>query len=98
MESQEFKKNPSQRRTIVIDSQIESVLRNLQGELIRTEERSYSLSRLVNMVLMTGFISSKYMSFDEWSKVRSYSKRKVIEAEFSLDEYLKHLSDVGKWV
>jgi hypothetical protein len=98
MESQTFKKIPSKRRTLVIDTQIESILRNLQGELIRTEKKNYSLSRLVNIVLMTGFIGSKYMSLDEWSKIRNYRASRVIKVEFSLDEYLNHLSDIGKWV
>lgn len=93
------KQSPSKRLTIIIDSDMEEKLRELQGNLIISERRNFSLSKIVNMVLVTGLMASDKLSSHEWAIIRSivYGKKVIID-EMPTKEYVINLAVMGEWV
>lgn len=76
----------SQRHTIVIDSEIESILKELQTYLIEAQGKSCSLSHTVNLLLLGGIIASDKLTPDDWSILRFYHKRKKIRLDQTLQQ------------
>ena len=99
MTSQLYKKYFPSRRTLVLDGQIEAKLRELQGQLITTEGKNFSLSKIVNLLLLGGIFASEKLSSNEWFAIKAfYDGRKIDLDEMPLQEYILNLSTVGRWV
>lgn len=97
--SSETPKKPANRLTIVIDDTMEEKLRDLQGNLISSERKNFSLSKIVNMVLVAGFMASNKLNSAEWTTIRSivYGK-KVIISELPTKEYVVNLAAMAELV
>lgn len=88
--SNEFKPT---RHTIVIDSEIESVIKELQAHIIETRGKSCSLSFTVNLLLLGGIIASEKLTHNDWSVLRSYQKhRKIHINQIPLENWFTNLS------
>ena len=74
------------RHTIVIDSEIESILKELQAHLIETQGKSCSLSHTINLLLLGGIIASDKLTPDDWSILRLYHKHKKIRLDQTLQQ------------
>lgn len=86
------KKQTWKRLTIVIDEQVESKLREIQGHLICSENQNYSLSKVANMVLLAGLVASDRLSTFEWNMVKSIPKGKKLQIDESIPrEYAANL-------
>ena len=83
----------SQRHTIVIDSDIESILKELQAHIIETQGKSCSLSSIVNLLVLGGIIASEKLTIDDWYILRAYQRRKKFCLnQASLQNWLTNLS------
>lgn len=93
------RKSPSKRLTIVIDEIMEEKLRELQGSLITSERRNFSLSKIVYMVLVSGLMASDRLTAQEWMTVRSivHGKRAVID-QIPSREYVVNISAMAELV
>ena len=60
------------RKTISIDSDIEQLLRDIQSKFIRADTKSWSLSKIVNLVLISAIINSNDLTINDWNKIRTY--------------------------
>lgn len=99
MESQTYTKYLPSRRTIVLDGQIEAKLRELQGQLIASEGKNYSLSKILNLLLLGGIFATSKLDSDEWRIIQEFAKgNKISLRGITLDSYGNHLSNVGMWV
>jgi len=74
------------RKTISIDDELEETLRDIQSRFIKVDSKSWSLSRIVNLVLMSAIINSNDLTINDWNKLRSYIKGR----ELSLADTNKH--------
>lgn len=92
------RKIPPSRLTIVIDGDMQEKLRELQGNLITSERKNFSLSKIVNMVLVAGLMASDKLDSTEWTMIRSivYGK-KVIMEELPTKEYVINLAAMAEY-
>lgn len=92
-------KIPPNRLTIVIDGDVQEKLMELQGNLITSERKNFSFSKIVNMVLVAGLMASDKLSSSEWALIRSivYGKKVVIE-ELPTKEYVVNLAAMAQLV
>ena len=60
------------RKTISIDKEIEAHLRDIQSTFIKVDTKSWSMSKIINMVLLSGMINSNQLSINDWNQLRSY--------------------------
>ena len=74
-------------------------LMELQGNLISSERKNFSFSKIVNMVLVAGLMGSAKLSSSEWTMIRSivYGKKIVIE-ELPTKEYVVNLAAMAEYV
>lgn len=63
------------RKTISIDDGVEATLRDIQSKFIKADSRSWSLSKIVNLVLLCAMVKSKDLSISDWNQIRSYIRR-----------------------
>lgn len=91
--SNQISNKTTNRLTLVIDDVMEDKLRELQGNLITSERKNFSLSKIVNMVLVAGLMASDKLSSSEWTTIRSlvYGK-KVIISELPTKEYVVNVA------
>ena len=83
------------RHTIVIDSEIESILKELQAHLIETQGKSCSLSHTINLLLLGGIIASDKLTPDDWSILKLYHRRKKIHLNLiSQQNWHTNLSEI----
>jgi len=92
-------KTSPNRLTIVIDGDVQEKLMELQGNLITSERKNFSFSKIVNMVLVAGLMGSDKLSSAEWTLIRSivYGKKIVIE-ELPTKEYVVNLAAMAQLV
>ena len=67
------------RKTISIDNDVDSMLRDIQSKFIKADQRSWSLSRIVNLVLASAIINSNDLTINDWRRLREYAKGTKIE-------------------
>lgn len=80
------------RKTISIDGEIEVMLRELQSNFIRSDSKSWSLSRIVNLVLLSGLVGSNELSVDNWQLIKSYlDGKKMHLQDREIGNYVSHL-------
>lgn len=80
------------RKTISIDKNVESILREIQGRFIRSSSKSYSLSRIVNIALVSGILHSKDLSINEWNEIRSYARgRQVDLTDIDAEKFVENI-------
>ena len=92
-------KTKARRLTIVIDEEIESKLREIQGQLISADRASFSLSRTVNMVVLAGLMAADKLTAREWNIIKStLGGKKMNLEEIKTREYLANLTALGQWV
>ena len=60
------------RKTISIDDIVEEALREIQSKFIKADSKSWSLSKVVNLVLMSAMINSNDLTINEWNRLRKY--------------------------
>ena len=94
-----LEKTTPNRLTIVIDGDVQGKLMELQGNLITSERKNFSFSKIVNMVLVAGLMASDKLSSGEWALIRSivYGKKVVIE-ELPTKEYVVNLAAMAQLV
>jgi len=81
------------RKTIVLDADLESKLRDLQANMISADGSSYSLSKIINMILYSGFLTSEKLDVDEWNKIYQFVRgRKIGFDSLNTEQYLKFLT------
>lgn len=92
-------KTSARRLTIVIDGELESKLREIQGQLISADRASFSLSRTVNMIILAGLMSADKLTAREWNIIKStLGGKKLNLEEIKTREYLANLTALGQWV
>jgi len=85
MASRLFGRLRLKRVTIVIDEKTEKKLREIQGNIIASERKSYSFSKTVNTILLAGISQMPKITSNEWSQIRSFIDKKQFEFD-PLDE------------
>ena len=80
------------RRTITIDPDLEKKLRDIQGQLIVASNKNWSLSAILNVVVLAGIVGSSSLDKDEWKAVKSFLKGdKPNLRRFAISGYVKNL-------
>ena len=82
------------RRTITIDPDLEKRLRDIQGQLIMASNKNWSLSAILNVVVLAGIIGgSSSLNKDEWKVIKSFLKgEKLNLSRFTISGYVKNLT------
>ena len=80
------------RRTITIDPDLEKKLRDIQGQMIVASNKNWSLSAILNVVVLAGIVGSSSLDKDEWKVVKSFLKGdKPNLRRFAISGYVKNL-------
>jgi hypothetical protein len=83
------------RLTIVIDSEVESKLRELHGQIISSESKNFSFSKIVNMVLLAGIVSADKLDNCDWYLLKSLiDGKKIFLDEFTGRDYITNLAAI----
>ena len=83
------------RLTIVIDPEVESKLRELHGQIISSESKNFSFSKIVNMVLLAGIVSADKLDNRNWYLLKSLiDGKKVSLDEFTGRDYITNLAAI----
>ena len=84
-----------ERRTITIDVDLEAKLRDLQGQLIMVGRKNWSLSAILNGVILAGIVGSPKLSKDDWKIIKLFLKKKDVNLRrYTIKDYIKNLSDI----
>ena len=84
-----------ERRTITIDKELEAKLRDLQGQLIMSGNKNWSLSAILNGVVLAGIIGSPKLGKNDWKIIKSLlSKNNVSLKRFPVNDYVENLSEI----
>jgi hypothetical protein len=90
---------PPKRLTIVIDSEIDSKLREIHGQLIAADSKNYSFSRVVNLMLLAGIMSAERLDHQQWHMIKSALEHKKIRfEEFISSEYIAKIAEASELV
>jgi hypothetical protein len=90
---------PPKRLTIVIDSEIESKLREIHGQLIATDSKNYSFSKVVNIMLLAGIMSAERLDQQQWHTIKTSLEHKKIRLDEVMSrEYIAKLVDTSQLV
>jgi len=99
MEVQSYKKTTPSRITIVLDGEIESKLREIQGQLISSHNKGFSLSKIINMVLLSGMLGANKLTGDEWRIIRTLTKkRRICLSGLSVSDFVEMFPDSGTYI
>ena len=80
------------RKTISIDRDIEQMLRDIQSKFIKADTKSWSLSKIVNLVLISAIINSNDLTINDWNKIRSYiTGRQVDFADADTERFVNNI-------
>ena len=80
------------RRTITIDTDLEKKLRDIQGQLILASNKNWSLSAILNVVVLAGIVGSSSLGKDEWKVIKSFLKgNKPNLRRLATSEYVENL-------
>ena len=82
------------RRTITIDLDLEKRLRDIQGQMIMASNKNWSLSAILNVVVLAGIMGgSSSLNKDEWKVIKSFLKgEKLNLGRFNISGYVKNLT------
>jgi len=80
------------RRTITIDTDLEKKLRDIQGQMIVASNKNWSLSAILNVVVLAGIVGSSSLDKDEWKVIKSFLKDgKPNLRQFATSSYVQNL-------
>ena len=81
------------RRTITMDVDLEKRVRDIQGQLIVASNKNWSLSAILNIVVLAGIMGgSSSLSNAEWNVIKSFLKGdKPNLRQFTISGYVKNL-------
>ena len=80
------------RKTITIDTDLEKKLRDIQGQLIVASNKNWSLSAILNVVVLAGIVGSSSLDKDEWKVIKSFLKgNKHKLKQFATSGYIQNL-------
>ena len=80
------------RRTITIDPDLEKKLRDIQGQMIVASNKNWSLSAILNVVVLAGIVGSSSLDKDEWKVIKSFLKgNKPKLKQFTTSRYVQNL-------
>ena len=80
------------RRTITIDTDLEKKLRDIQGQMIVASNKNWSLSAILNVVVLAGIVGSSSLGKDEWKVIKSFLKGdKPNLRRLATSEYVENL-------
>ena len=81
------------RRTITIDVDLEKRVRDIQGQLIVASNKNWSLSAILNVVVLAGIMGgSSSLTNAEWNVIKSFLKGdKPNLRKFTISGYIKNL-------
>jgi len=80
------------RRTITIDPDLEKKLRDIQGQMIVASNKNWSLSAILNVVVLAGIVGSSSLGKDEWKVIKSFLKgNKPNLRRLATSEYVENL-------
>lgn len=68
------KQNNKTRITIMMDEDIQGKIRGPQANLTESQDRYFSYSKVLNMVLLAGLLASEKLNRDDWIFLRSYGR------------------------
>ena len=91
------KGKPSQkeRRTITIDKDLEAKLRDLQGQLIMSGNKNWSLSAILNGVVLAGIICSPKLGKEDWKIIKLFLKKNNVNIKrYTIKDYIENLSEI----
>ena len=91
------KGKPSQkeRRTITIDKDLEAKLRDLQGQLIMSGNKNWSLSAILNGVVLAGIICSPKLGKEDWKIIKLFLKKNNVNLKrYTIKDYIENLSEI----
>ena len=82
------------RRTITIDPDLEKRLRDIRGQMIMASNKNWSLSAILNVVVLAGVLrGSSSLNKDESKVIKSFLKgEKLNLSRFNMAEYVKNLT------
>ena len=82
------------RRTITMDPGLEKRLRDIQGQMIMASNKNWSLSAILNVVVLAGIMGgSSSLNKDEWKVIKSFLKgEKPNLSRFNISGYVKNLT------
>jgi hypothetical protein len=84
-----------ERRTITIDKELEAKLRDLQGQLIMAGNKNWSLSAILNGVVLAGIIGSPKLGKEDWKMIKSFLKKNSINLKrYPIKDYIENLSEL----
>ena len=87
--------NNFERRTIGIQHEIETKIRELQGNLIKSDSKCWTYSKVVNAVLLAGIVGSESLNSSEWLLIKRLIEGGDIKLDCSIEEYIERLSKVS---
>lgn len=83
------------RRTITIDVNLEAKLRDIQGQLIMAGNKNWSLSAILNIVILAGIIGSEKLTREDWKIIKAFLKKNEINLKrYNIKDYLNNLLDI----
>lgn len=71
------------KKSITIDPEIETKARKIQARLIEKTDRTWSVSVVLNILAMAGFLQAKKMSKADWQEALSAVERKTVKIDDS---------------
>ena len=60
------------RRTIMIDNEIETKVRDIQAQLILNSNKNWSFSTVSNFLMIAGIVCSEKLAKDDWTLVKDF--------------------------
>ena len=84
-----------ERRTITIDKNLEAKLRDLQGQLIMSGNKNWSLSAILNGVILAGIIGSPKLGKEDWKIIKLFLKKTNVNLKrYPIKDYIENLSEI----
>ncbi len=80
------------RKTISINTDIEQMLRDIQSKFIKADTKSWSLSKIVNLVLISAIVNSNDLTINDWNKIRTYiAGRQIDFADTDTERFVNNI-------
>lgn len=85
------------RITISLDSEIVKKISELLEEMEKKTSRSWSMSKTINILILSGMLSQKKLQIGDWAILRDFAKGKRLDlADVNLEEFLISLELLDK--
>lgn len=82
------------RITIMMDEDIQTKIKELQANLIESQNKYFSYSKVLNMVLLAGLLASEKLNREDWIFLRYYERNNKINQGKIFENYLENLNTV----